>query len=168
MSGKNLYTRPNVSLSLMFKVYCFFCVFEVVFFWRSGLFPKQKLYKKPDDNTTILSLEFSGTLRPTQTADCNKNPPCFLASRSLRVHIRLLLLLLLLFHPLCTLPAHQPHARHLCIPSPQAPLVGTMAGAAADRYGVQWLVLLAALCQGISYFGASVTDQYLPLLLWCA
>lgn len=101
-------------------------------------------------------------------ADCNKNPPCFLASRSLRVHIRLLLLLLLLFHPLCTLPAHQPHARHLCIPSPQAPLVGTMAGAAADRYGVQWLVLLAALCQGISYFGASVTDQYLPLLLWCA
>eukprot|EP00667_Euglena_gracilis_P010565 EG_transcript_10763 len=46
-----------------------------------------------------------------------------------------------------------------------APLVGTMAGAAADRYGVQWLVLLAALCQGISYFGASVTDQYLPLLL---
>jgi len=46
-----------------------------------------------------------------------------------------------------------------------APLVGTLAGSAADRYGAQGLIAVAAVCQFASYFGASASSSYVTLLL---
>ena len=49
----------------------------------------------------------------------------------------------------------------------QAPLVGTIAGNVADKYGVRGIVFVAAICQGLSFFLGSMVTDFMTLLLRC-